>query len=99
MHEQKSTKIIWSKVRISPIIKNIMRLSVIPRKEIQEGDWFVYNKLGVPTFRRLFCINGTWISFDGTGKARGWCDNGQSLEEFIHDARYTRGLKILDPMS
>lgn len=85
--------------RVSPINKRIRDLRVLPRRVVQEGDWFTYDKYGNTEFRRLFRIRGIWITFDEAGKAKGWTDTGGNLEEFINNARYRYDLKILDPMS
>lgn len=84
-------------MKIAPITKDIDTLKVIPRKQLQDGDWFTYRTYwGDSRFRRLFKIKGEWMVFDEQGLRTG---NGDNLQTLIRVCRYERNLKILDPMS
>lgn len=69
-------------------------LTIIPRRTLQEGDWFIYSSEN--KFRRLMLRGEEWIAYDIQGLRRATQYN---LDNLLSECGYNSHLRILEPVT
>ena len=69
-----------------------LALPVLPRTELQDGDWFIYTSYD--SFRRLMQVGDAWITYNKAGRR---ASSASTLPTLMRECGYAERLRILSP--